>query len=272
MPSNLWKPKEPRWAIATGFVAAFAFLFYVATLFVRQLNPARGTGLVFGILASVLFLLEALYPLRKKLLAKPLGNARQWIQFHIWGGLLAALFALFHEGFRIPGGTMGWLLYLLTIWVTLSGLLGVFMQKFYPVALSRNLAIEALFERIPELVAKLSAEAEKLVEGASEVLDGFYRSDVAPSLSGVSPSWSYLSDVRGGRERRLAPFARITQFLPEEEKEKLADLKTIFIEKLELDAQYSVQRALRGWLVLHVPPAAILIGLTVIHICSFLLY
>jgi hypothetical protein len=78
--------------------------------------------------------------------------------------------------------------------------------------------------------------------------------------------------VRGGRDRRLLSFARISNFLAEDERPKLEDLKTIFIEKLELDAQYSVQRALRMWTLLHVPPAALLLGLVIIHIAVVLLY
>ena len=267
-----WQPKQPRWALFTAIAGAVSIAVYVVAGLLMPFEPGRGAGLWFGIVAAVLFLYEALYPARRKLLAKPLGNARQWVQSHIWLGLLAALFVLAHEGFRKPGGTIGWLLLLLTIWVTVSGFVGVFVQKYYPGALARNLSVEALFERIPELVAQLPLEAEKLIEGGSEVLLGFYRTEIAPALAGIAPSWSYLADVRGGRDARLLAFSRIEPFLPDGERATLDDLKTIYVEKLELDAHYSVQRALRGWTLLHVPPAALLLGLTVIHIVTFFLY
>lgn len=268
----VWKPKDARWALATVVASAAALAVYVAAGLVAPFEPGRGVGLWLGIVAAVLFAYEAAYPARRKLLAKPLGNARQWIQSHIWLGLLAALLVLMHAGFRKPGGTIGWLLLLLTIWVTLSGLLGVFVQKHYPRALARNLSVEALFERIPELVARLPQEAEKLIEGGSEVLQGFYRTEIAPALAGVAPSWGYLADVRGGRDVELLKFTRIGAFLPEDERVKLEDLKTLYVEKLELDAHYSVQKALRAWTLLHVPPAAVLLGLTVIHIVTWFLY
>lgn len=272
MSRKFWKPKDPRWGVATAVLAALALAGYLGATLSHPLAPGRGAGLWFGVLATILFVVETLYPARRKLLAKPLGNARRWIQLHIWGGLLAALFVAMHEGFRKPGGTIGWLLLLLTLWVTASGLLGVFLQKFYPVALSQSLSVEALFERIPDLVARLPLEADKAIDGASEVLTGFYRSEVRPSLSAVAPSWGYLIDVRGGRDVRLLPFQRITQFLPQEEHARLQELRTIFVEKMELDAQYSVQRILKTWTVLHVPPAAVLMGLTAVHIVSFFLY
>lgn len=272
MNRKAWTPKQPRWALATLVLAFLAFLAYALTLIGRPLDPARGTGLVFGILATVLFIVEAVYPLRRKLLSKPLGNATRWIQLHVWGGLLAALFVFMHEGFRKPGGTMGWLLFLLTIWVTLTGLVGVVLQKWVPLALARDLTVEALFERIPDLVARLPLEADKLVDGASEVLVGFYRKEVRPALAGVDPQWSYLIDLRGGRDRRLLSFARITQFVKEDERARLEDLRILFVEKLELDAHYTAQRALRGWTALHVPPAIVLLALLFVHIGAFFLY
>lgn len=272
MNRKAWMPKQPPWAVAALVLVAIALFAYVATTIGRPLDPARGAGLVFGIVASVLFVVEALYPLRRKLLSKPLGNARRWIQLHVWGGLMAALFVLMHEGFRAPGGIMGWLLYVLTLWVTFTGIVGVFLQKWLPLALARDLTVEALFERIPELVARLPLEADKLVEGTSEVLLGFYQKEVRPALVGVDPQWSYLIDLRGGRDRRLLSFARITQFVKEDERTRLEDLRTLFVEKLELDAHYTAQRALRGWTVMHVPPAIVLLALLFVHIGAFFLY
>ena len=52
----------------------------------------------------------------------------------------------------------------------------------------------------------------------------------------------------------------------------LDDLVSIVIEKMELDAQYRLQRVLRGWLVLHVPPAGLLMGLLVVHVYTWLRY
>jgi len=110
------------------------------------------------------------------------------------------------------------------------------------------------------------------MEGSSEVLDRFYRDDVEPALAGVTPSLDYLLDVRGGRERRLAPFVRMAPFLGEEERPRLEDLKVIFNEKLELDAQYSLQKILRVWALAHFPLALLFFGLVLFHIGMNLYY
>ena len=50
----------------------------------------------------MIFVLDALYPLRRRLMAWPLGTAQQWLQFHLYGGVLAALFVGSTSGFAAP--------------------------------------------------------------------------------------------------------------------------------------------------------------------------
>jgi hypothetical protein len=108
--------------------------------------------------------------------------------------------------------------------------------------------------------------------GASDVLQRFYDAQVHPALAGLAPSWSYLFDARSGREQRLAPFEHIQSFVGDGDKERLADLKTIVSEKLEIEAHYSLQRILRLWPLAHVPPAMLLMALVVAHIAAVWYY
>ena len=202
----------------------------------------------------------------------PLNTAQRWLQFHIYAGLVACLLVLIHIGFRLPAGQFGWWLLALTVWTTASGLLGVWLQKWIPDLIVNNLTVEALYERIPELVSRLQGEGDKVVAGASEMLTRTYHSEVRPLLGSVSPSWSYLVDIRGRREQRMTPLRHIGQFLSEEEQTRLADLQGIFGEKTELDAQFSLQRALRLWVILHLPPSMLLLALLLVHIISVLYY
>lgn len=268
----MFRPKKPRWFVGSIVIGAIAIVVRFVVVTRRPWDPARTAGLVFGIAASLLYLIDLLYPIRRRLLSMPLGNSQRWIQLHIYGGSLAFLFVLIHEGFRWPAGTMGWLLLILSFWATLSGLVGVWLQKWIPALLAGGLQVEALFERIPELVGALLAEADSLIEGSSEMLERFYAEDVRPALAGVEVSWNYLTDVRSGRERRLAPFSRMARFLADEERPRLEDLKAVYTEKLELDAQYSVQRILRLWVAIHVPPCVLLFGLMLFHIWTSLAY
>lgn len=265
-------PKKPRWMKASAALALVSLGIYGVVAWRAPWRPGYFWGLTFGTVAALIFLLESLYPLRRRLLSWPLGNAQRWLQFHIYGGSIAALLVLIHIGFRWPAGTMGWWLLGLTLWVTMSGLLGVWLQKWIPAVMTESLSVEALYERIPEMIERLSGEADELLTGCSEGLEQVYLTDIRPFLTAPAPSWSYVIDPRGGTARRLAPLDMVSPFVADEDRERLEDLRAVVLEKLELDAHFSLQRCLRYWIVLHSPPAMALLGLVTVHIVAVFLH
>lgn len=266
------KPKQPMWMQASAGLAGASLLLYVGLAWWAPWAPGRFWGLTFGTLAAIIFVIDALYPLRRRLLAWPLGNAQRWLQFHLYGGALACLFVLIHVGFAWPAGQMGWWLLGLSLWVTASGLLGVALQKWVPTVITGNFSVEAIYERIPEMTGRLLDEADALLQDCSEGLEQVYLSDIRPLLVAPEPSWSYVINPRVGRDRRLAPLRDVAPFVADSERERLDDLNTLVNEKLELDAHYSLQRALKGWVLLHVPPAFLLLGLLFVHILAVLIH
>jgi len=268
---NIVKPKDPRNLKLTGAAAVLLVAIYFGASRAWSWTPGHGLGLAFGILASALFVLEMLYAGRRKL-NRPFRTAKSWLQAHVYLGLIGFVAMAVHGGFRWPTGLMGWSLWVLSTWTVATGLIGVWLQKWLPAAIADGLKFEALYERIPVQLEKLVAEADVLLEGAGEVLVRFYQNDVRPTLTRPRVSWSYVFNVRAGRERAIAPFRRLGQFLGMAEKEKLEDLIQIYTEKLELDAHYTLQRILRDWLILHVPPAGLLLGLMVVHIFAWIWY
>jgi hypothetical protein len=269
--SQALRPKQPVNFVITAAVSLAFVVAYVVTAYLRPWSPKRGLGLLFGFLAAFLFVFEMFYPARRPK-ARPFFTAKNWIQAHVYLGVVAMLAVVIHAGFSWPHGAFGWCLLLLSAWTTATGLLGVVLQKWIPAALAEGLRVEALYERIPELVAKLLGEADALMTDASDVLDRFYRTEVRGNLEKVKPSLSFLMDVRGGRDRALEPFRRMTQFVDPAEKEKLEDLTNLYTEKMELDAHRSLQGVLRSWLVLHAPPAGLLMALILVHVFGWIWY
>jgi hypothetical protein len=264
-------PKEPRNLKTTSVVAAAMVVVYIVASILSPWSPKSGLGLAFGFAASLLFVFEMLYPWRRPR-ARPLGTAKAWIQAHVYLGVLAFVAVIIHSDFSWPRGSMGWWLLILSFWTTATGLVGVFLQKWIPATLSEALRVEALYERIPDLVAALLAEADALMADSGDVLSRFYRAEARPQLDTLKPSWTFLLDVRGGRDRAIEPFRRIARFVDPADKQKIDDLVTIYIEKVELDAHYSLQGLLRQWLLWHVPPAALLMAFVVIHIVGWAIY
>jgi len=265
------RPQSLRSFNLTAVATALIVLSYLLGSELAPWSPKRGAGLLFGFAALFLFVFEMAYAGRRASVW-PLRTARRWLQAHVYLGIVAFAAVVAHSGFRLPGGGMGWWLLGLSFWTTASGVLGVLLQKWVPVALSDGLRVEALYERIPELLGKTLAEADEVARSAGQVLRNFYTRDVRPSLAEPRPSWSYLLDVRRGRERTLEPFRTIARFVGEEDQEKVSDLLTLYTEKLELDAQASLQGILRSWVALHVPPAAVLMALVVVHVFTWVYY
>jgi hypothetical protein len=205
-------------------------------------------------------------------MAWPFGSAQRWLQFHIYGGGLAFLFVLVHMGFHWPVGQFGWWLFALSLWATLSGLAGVYLQKSIPTVLAANLAVETIYERIPGQSARLQAEADKLMAGSPDVLQRFYTTGIRSWLGALAPSWSYVVDFQADRERRFAPFRDVATYLSEGDRLRLADLKALASEKFELDVQFSLQRTLKAWVPLHAVPSLLLMGLLTTHIVAALLF
>ena len=272
MEKGVFRPKRRDWFRAFLMASVASLVVYLFWAWWAPWTPGRFGGLTFGTLAALLFVVDALYPFRRRWNAWPFGTVQRWLQFHVYGGALACLSVLIHVGFRLPNGLFGWWLLLLTLWVTVSGLAGVYLQKRIPLVLANNLEVEAIYDRIPELSARLQLEADKLLTGAPDLLQRFYSTNTRPMLVSLAPAWSYLVDFRAERERRLAPFKDVLTYLGEADRLRLADLQGIVTEKFELDVQYSLQRILRAWVPLHAVPAMILMGLLVVHIAAVLLF
>jgi hypothetical protein len=269
--TQVLRPKEPANARAAAAAGAVLVVVFLASAARWPWSPKRGLGLFFGFLATALFVFEMIYPFRRPR-ARPLRTAKAWAQAHVYLGVVALLAVLIHAGFRAPRGGLGWALLTLSVWTTASGLLGVWLQKWIPAALAEGLRVEALYERIPELMANLVTEADALMAGADDVSERFYRTEVRPSLSRPNPSWGFLLDVRASRDRALEPFRRVAEFVTADQKERIDDLMSIYTEKIELDAHYSLQGILRRWLLLHVPTAGLLMGLLAIHVFAWAWY
>jgi hypothetical protein len=270
--TSTWTPKKPMWLRVTVVASAAALALYVFLAWQSPWQPGRFWGLTYGSIAAAFFVNAGLYPLRRRLRAWPLGTVQRWLQLHIYGSVAATLLVLMHMGFRWPAGTMGWWLFGLTLWTTATGILGVLLQKWIPPRISRNLHVEAIFERVPELIDRLSTEAATLMAGSGETLARVYQQDIQPLLAAPRPVWATLFDLRGGRVRAIEPLTRIETFVEEADRDRLRSLTAIVHEKLDLDAHLSLQRALRLWLYGHIPPAMLLLGLLIVHVLAVVIH
>ena len=259
----------------TAGIAGLAIAGWVAARFYwGPLQSGNVVGLVFGALATALLILAALYGARRRAMAKVsrwrLGDARSWLRVHLQGGTLFLVAMVLHAGPTWPAGWLSWTLWILSLWTVATGCLGLALQRTIPRVLTARSGLEVLYERIPELVAELRKRAETLVESEPSALRIFYEGRLAPVLA--APHRNPLVLLGGPRSGHLEPLEHLRSLLPKEEKERLEVLEELIHAKLDLDAHYTLQQALRGWLWLHVPPSALLVILVAVHIFTVAYY
>ena len=117
-------------------------------------------------------LLLALYNGRKKLPFLPLLSSEEWLQIHIYAGLLTGVLFAVHINYTITSGWFQGVLAWLYLLVMASGFFGLFLSRAIPKRLTTR-GGEVLFERIPAIRRQVREQAEQAgppIGGRSEVL------------------------------------------------------------------------------------------------------
>ena len=269
---NKWI-QSPAWLMAFAGVAALCLIAYAVNAAVGTVHPSSTWGIGYGIAATVLLVAVLLFAVRRRTMGIR-GTGRSWVylQVHVYGGTLFLLLMLMHTGFGVPEGAHTWWLWFLSLWVVGTGFLGIAIQKWIPTVLNEGLSIEVHYDRVPALIDDLRERSEKLVASAGVRVREYYRTHVAAALEGPQPRLVYFVDVTGGVNNRARQADFLRDILPDEERKTLDELREIYHSKLEMDAHYTLQKALRYWLVLHVPVSIVMIVLLCVHIFSVLYY
>ncbi len=282
MPANSLSTVDRKRSEATAWWWGFAvtasacLALFVVHFALWNVHPGTTLGMSYGIAATVFLVGAAVYGARRRTMRfasrRGLGRSRAWLYFHLYGGGLFLLLVLMHSGFALPVGTLNWGLWALSLWTAASGLAGLMLQRWIPRVLASGLSTEVNYDRICELTDDVRQRAGKLAESCDDSVRALYKKTVAPALEAPERGLIFFLDPTGGIQARLAPFRYLEGRLPPGERQKLNELERLFRAKLEIDAHYTLQRALRGWLYFHAPPSILLLALVAIHVFTVLYY
>ncbi len=262
---NKWV-QSPRWFAGFWIAVAVCLLVFAVNAVFGRVHPGSAWGIGYGIAATALVVGVFFYAVRRRTIPGRLGRTWFYLQFHVYGGTLFLLLMFMHVGFRTPHGILTWWLWFLSIWVVGSGLLGIVLQKWIPTLLNAGLSIEVHYDRIPDLVEQIRERAEHLAATCNPSTRDLYRKAMAPALAGPKTRLIYYLDITGGIRARIEQFDYLRDLLSAEEQDKLDTLQDLYKTKLEIDAHYTLQKALRWWLYLHVPVSLVLLVLLALHV------
>lgn len=223
-----------------------------------------------------LFLLLAAFNLRKRLSVIPIGRAFWWHQLHVFGGILAiALFYLHVDEFWPQTGYQQ-LLAATVYLLLLSGIFGYLIQTVFPVKLMRNRK-EIVFERIPDAIAEIREEVRKLTIDATEQLD----SETLARFHNEAMDWYFsrprfvIDHLLGGQLARywiIKHFSVLERYTSTEEQQYITRLRSLAHRKMNIDQHYSLQGAMKLWLLFHVPTAMAALVLIFWHLLLVNIY
>lgn len=264
--------QSPGWLLAFGVALVACLGVFVGNALLGRVHPSTTWGWGYGIAATVVFVGVMAYPLRRRLMRFRPGRTFHYLQFHLYAGTLFLLLVLMHTGFQVPHGVLTWWLWFFSLWIVLSGLGGVLVQKWIPTLLASGLNVEINYDRIPELTDDLQAQAEEIASESGPEVRQFYRRKLSNKLAAPHFRPLYFFDVTGGRATQARQFEHLRQVLPAEQKGALDDLERIARTKQQIDAHYTLQTPLRWWMYLHLPVGILLIALIGAHIFTVLYY
>jgi len=122
--------KELWWALLASILITG---FYAYVMYVTGKIPAAGElfGHTLGILGFVLMILtETVYSLRKRTRSARWGKMSEWLQFHIFTGLVGPFMVFLHTSWKFNG--LAGAVTLMTIIVVISGFIGRYIYTRIP--------------------------------------------------------------------------------------------------------------------------------------------
>jgi hypothetical protein len=122
--------KELWWALVASILIAG---FYAYVIYFTGTIPAAGElfGHTLGILGFVLMILtETVYSLRKRTRSARWGKMSEWLQFHIFTGLVGPYMVFLHTSWKFNG--LAGAVTLMTIIVVISGFIGRYIYTRIP--------------------------------------------------------------------------------------------------------------------------------------------
>jgi hypothetical protein len=239
----LQKSRELIYAV---IAMVFITLGYLIVQVVNQETPPASSlwGHGIGILGFVLMLMtETLYSLRKRSRRARWGKMNNWLEFHIFTGLVGPFMVLLHPGWQFKG--LAGVLSLLTVLIVISGFIGRY-----------------IYTAIPRTADGIELTLVELEQQAGEIENALARLAAAGQASAAEIP---TTPARGGNREAGADARRMgqTRARLQRERERLRRI---------IARRQTARRLFSLWHNLHIPLGLTLFLIAFIHIGAAIYY
>jgi hypothetical protein len=237
-------------------------------------KPGGTIGHGLGILGSTMILMLFFYSARKRcILGLRFGHIRQWLNLHIFLGLMGPLYVTLHTAFKF-GGIVA-VSYFSMVAVVVSGIVGRYIYVQIPRALSgEELTAVEMDQQSRHLYQLL--EAYNLDAGLLEKIRLFTEPRITRRLGlfSVIPGILLNDLLRPARRRRLRALVRNANgSLRNMDTEKLIRIinsRALLLRKIELLS--TIQQVFHIWHVVHKPFATVMLVIMLVHVSVAVLF
>jgi hypothetical protein len=253
-------------------IAAVALFIWQA----RKEYPHGGStiGIAYGIAGSALIVLLAAFGIRKRAYRSTFGTLENWMQSHIYLGLLAGVVLLLHTGFRFNDGIAVATFVLVAI-VVFSGIAGAILYVTVPRLLTEvesNLTVAEISDQLNQLAKSMA----RIASGKSAPFQRIYNELIRESQPGWLAGWRLLF-TRGRRKPQLTgDWSNLIGLVGKDEQEELRQMLVVSRQRkellLRLIYQQRYKNVLEAWLYVHVPFTIAAMVLAVVHVAAVFYY
>ena len=232
-------------------------------------------GLAYGIAGFALIFLLAFFGMRKRWYRSTFGTLEQWLQSHIYLGILAFFVLLMHTGGRFNDKIAVTTL-VLTFIVVASGALGAVLYMTVPRLLTEvesNLTVDEISDQLNQLGKTMA----RIASGRSVPFQRIYDQLMREALPGFLAGWRLILRVgRRKKQQDTGDWARLLALVPKEEQEELRQLLVVSRQRkellLRLVYQQRYKNILESWLYIHIPFTIALIAFGILHVAAVFYY
>jgi hypothetical protein len=232
-------------------------------------------GLIFGSAGYLLILLLAYYGIRKRSYRSRFGTMEQWLQSHIYLGILVLVLLVLHTGGRFNDTIAVTTLVLVAV-VVLSGIAGAILFVTVPRLLTEvesNLTVEEISTQLNQLARNMA----RLANGRSAPFVRIYDGLMAESMPGWLAGWRLLfSRMRRTSQQTTADWSKLLALVGKDEQEPLRQMLVFSRQRKELLMRLMYQQryknVLEFWLYIHVPVTIAVIVFGTLHVVAVFYY
>lgn len=229
-------------------------------------------GLIYGAVALFLIGLLLYYGIRKRNYKSRFGKVEEWLQSHIWLGIVAFAVVVAHTGFRFED-KLAVALFIVVSAVVVSGIFGAVLYRTVPRALTEvetNLSAEQISDQLNQLARSMARIASGKSEPFQRIYAGLAREAIPAPLAG----WTLLLSSPGQRASRemTGDWTGLLGLVAPPEQDELRQLLVTSRQHKELHHRLAQQQRYRNllefWLWIHLPLSIAMVVLIIAHLVA----